>query len=92
MALVFPPLKPTYDPVRGVVVFIGRDGDRQVVCGVTKAALTDAGSLLRATADDLLKVYELHKPRIHLIAAAKYRMHRYDENGVFLVRSADLNP
>jgi hypothetical protein len=48
MALEFPPLKPTYDPVRGVVVFIGWDGDRQVVCGVTKAALRHAGLLQKA--------------------------------------------
>jgi len=92
MALVFLPQKPNYNSGKRVVEFVGRDGDKLVLCGVTKTALKDAASLRRATVDKLLELYETHKVRIHLIAAAKYRLHRYDENGVFLVRSADLNP
>ena len=92
MTLVFLPQKPTYDLGKGVVQFVGRDRDKLVLCGVTTAALKDAAWLRRATVDQLLELYETHKVRINLIAAAKYRLHRYDENGVFLVRSADLNP
>jgi archaellum biogenesis ATPase FlaH len=54
------------------------DGDRLILCGVTKVALKDAASLRRATVASLLELYEIHKVRIHLIAGAKYRMHRYD--------------
>ena len=78
MALVFLPQKPTYNSGKGVVEFVGRDGDRLILCGVTKVALKDAASLRRATVATLLELYEIHKVRIHLIAAAKYRTHRYD--------------
>ena len=51
MTLVFLPQKPTYDLGKGVVQFVGRDGDKLVLCGVTTAALKDAASLRRATVD-----------------------------------------
>jgi len=51
MTLVFLPQKPTYDLGKGVVQFVGRDGDKLVLCGVTTAALKDAAWLRRATVD-----------------------------------------
>ena len=89
MTLVFLAQKPTYNLGKGVVEFVGMDGNKPVRCGVTKAALKDGASLQRATIRVLLDLYEVRKARIQLIASTKYRMRR---NGVFLVRSADLNP
>lgn len=90
MTLVFLAQKPTYNLGKGVVEFVGMDGNKPVRCGVT--ALKDAASLRRATIRVLLGLYEVLKARIQLIASTKYPMGRYDENGVFFVRSADLNP
>jgi hypothetical protein len=49
-----------------------------------------AGRIRQATPEDLLGFYETLKSRIHPIADAKDRQRRFEEDGLILVRTADL--
>jgi transcriptional regulator with XRE-family HTH domain len=85
--LVFSDAGAHYDPARMVVVFRGKDGDKTVVCAISREALDDH---FGGDNKDTLKAFKAHRERIEHEARRKYLAGRVEPDGSVLIKTMDL--
>jgi len=85
--LVFAEASAQYDPVRMVVLFKGKDGDKTVVCAISREALDDH---FDGDNKDKLKVFKANRERIEHEARRKYLAGRVESDGSVLIQTMDL--
>src|SRR5690606_33737873 len=79
--------KPVYLPDRMVVRFWGKDGDKRVICEISREALDDH---YQGDDKDKLKVFEASQAAIEHEARRKYLDDRLEPDGSVLIRTTDL--
>jgi transcriptional regulator with XRE-family HTH domain len=85
--LDFPAASAKYLFDRGVVRFVGQDGDKKVLCEIGKEVLSD---YFHGEGRDLLKAFMENQPAIEHEARRKYIGGQADADGVVLIKSEDL--
>lgn len=85
--LVFTDAGAHYDPTRSVVVFRAEDGDKTVVCAISREALDDH---FNGDNKDKLKVFKANRDRIEHEARRKYLADRVEPDGSVLIKTLDL--
>jgi predicted transcriptional regulator len=85
--LEFPALTAKYISDRSVVRFTGQDGDKKVICEISREALDDH---FNGNKQDPIKTFnENHLTIVHE-ARRKYIGERADNDGIILIKSEDL--
>lgn len=90
MALEFDPDKILYDEGREILRFYAKDGEKQIVCAVSRAALMDFARVSLANAADLLAIYRRIDLHVQTIAQYKYLNGVIEPDGIVLVLTGDL--
>lgn len=85
--LDFPKSEPTYLPDRMVVRFWGKDGDKRVVCEISREALDDH---YEGDNQDKLKVFKANQAAIEHEARRKYLDDNFQADGTVLIVTEDL--
>jgi transcriptional regulator with XRE-family HTH domain len=85
--LVFADARARYDFDRAVVQFTGKDGDKNIVCAISREALEDH---FDGDNKEMLKVYKANHERIEYEARRKYIAGRIESDGSILIRTMDL--
>ena len=85
--LVFPEPNPRYNNDRDIVVFWGRDGDKEVRCAISREAIEDR---FKGDGKDKLIVYGANREAIEHEARRKYLAGKLEKDGSVLIRSADF--
>ena len=85
--LDFPRVSAKYLFDRGVVRFIGQDGDKKVICEISREALND---YFHGEGQDLLKTFKENRLAIEHEARRKYIDGKIDVEGIVLIKSEDL--
>jgi transcriptional regulator with XRE-family HTH domain len=85
--LVFPSPAEFYDPMRMVVSFSGKDGDRNILCAISREALDDH---FGGDNKDLMKVFIVNRNRIEHEARRKYLADELEIDGSVLVKTEDI--
>lgn len=85
--LDFPAAPAKYLFDRGVVRFVGQDGDKKVLCEVSREVLSD---YFHGEGRDPLKTFMENQSAIEHEARRKYIDGQADEDGIVLIRSEDL--
>jgi hypothetical protein len=85
--LVFPEPNPRYDDNNEIVVFWGRDGDREVRCAIHREAIND---YFKGDGKDKLKVFAANREAIEHEARRKYLAGKLEKNDSVLIRNTDL--
>jgi hypothetical protein len=76
---------------RKTVRFFAFDGDKPVVCMVTREALVDLERARDADGKMCVGIFEKHRSRIEAAAAAKYQPGAAGRDPFVVVETADLN-
>lgn len=85
--LIFPKSDGRYDPIRMVVLFDGKDGEKTVPCAISWEALEDHFD------DDKknpAKVFRSNRERIEHEARRKYLAVRLEPDGSVLIKTENL--
>ena len=85
--LVFPDARERYDFDRAVVLFTGKDGDKNIISAISREALEDH---FGGDNKDLMKVYKANLERIEYEARRKYLAGRLEPDGSVLIKTMDL--
>jgi len=72
---------------RDIVMFTGMDGDRKIICAISREALEDH---FQGNNKDMLKVYKANRERIEYEARRKYLAGRLELDGSVLIKTVDL--
>jgi Protein of unknown function (DUF1488) len=91
MGLELMPFTESYDDILDIVRFMGWSGDRWVRCGIRREALLNVARVRKASDIDPVNLYRSHKAPIHALASAKFQAGRFEDDGLVLVSSVDLN-
>ncbi len=86
--LVFPDTEHRTDTARDAIVFWGRDGEKRVLCIISREALDDHfsdGDKLRPDA-----AFQTHRAEIEAFASHKYSLGQLEPDGSVLIRTGDL--
>jgi transcriptional regulator with XRE-family HTH domain len=85
--LVFPDNQANHDQLRDIVLFHGRDGDKEIRCAISREALEDH---FDGDDRDPLKVFRANRERIEHEARRKYLAGKMENDGSVLIRTTDL--
>jgi transcriptional regulator with XRE-family HTH domain len=85
--LFFPEHNEYYDPMRMIVVFTGRDGDRSIRCAVSREALED---YFGGEGKDPLKVFQANHEKIEHEVRRLYLLGNTETDGFVLLTSKNL--
>lgn len=85
--LIFPEPEEREDFSRMAVIFTGRDGDKKIMCAISREALDDH---FDADGQDLVKVFRANRECIEHLARRKYLAGQWEKDGSILVKSADM--
>ncbi len=84
--LEFPNPKEKYDLTRGVVMFVGVDGDKKVICAISLEALDDHFK----DGKNPMRNFIENRGVIESEARRKYLGNLLEEDGSILIRTEDL--
>ena len=85
--LIFPEHNEYYDPMRMIVIFTGRDGDRSIRCAVSREVLED---YFDGDGKDPLKVFQAnHETILHEVRRI-YLLGNIETDGSVLLTSKDM--
>jgi len=84
--LEFPNPREKYNSSRGVILFYGVDGDKEVVCGISFEALDDHFENKK----DPMRNFTNNRDKIESEARKKYIRNLSEEDGSILIRTEDL--
>ncbi len=84
--LEFPNPKERYDSSRGVISFVGVDGDQKVICGISFEALDDHFEDRK----DPMRNFTNNRDKIESEARKKYIKNLLENDGSVLIRTEDL--
>lgn len=84
--LEFPNPREKYDSSRGVVSFLGVDGDKIITCGISFEALDDHFEDRK----DPMRNFTDNRSRIESEARKKYIGNLLEKDGSILIRTEDL--
>ncbi len=84
--LVFPDPGEWYNPKRMSVIFHGRDGDKDISCVISRAALDDHFGSDKVP----LEVFRANRERIKHEARRKYLSGQVEAGGEVLIKTTDL--
>ncbi len=87
--LIFLEPKAYYDPKRLVVIFWGKDRDKQIRCEIEWEALSDHFGLNIRTHNPL-KIFEANRAVIEHEARSKYLANGLEQDGSILIKTKDL--
>lgn len=85
--LIFPDTRASYDGLRDIVLFHGRDGDNDIRCAISREALEDH---FAGDNRDPLKVFHANRERIEHEARRQYLGGKTQRDGLVLIRTTDL--
>ena len=85
--LVFPQPTERYDFSRAAVLFNGNDGEKVVLCAISKEVLTDH---LGDDNEAPLKIFITNRKRIEHEARRKYLTNHLEEDGSIQISTIDL--
>jgi transcriptional regulator with XRE-family HTH domain len=85
--LVFADAHAQNDSMRGLVLFVGKDGNKIVTCAISREALDDH---FNGDNKDKLKVFNANRERIEHEARRKYLAGRIEPDGSILISTTDL--
>jgi transcriptional regulator with XRE-family HTH domain len=85
--LVFLEKKESYEPNRMVVLFVGRDGYKEIICAISAEALEDH---FHGEGKNSLKVFQANRDNIEHEARRKYLAGTLETNGSVLLKTADI--
>jgi transcriptional regulator with XRE-family HTH domain len=85
--LIFAHTNARYDPMRGTVLFDGKDGDKVISCAISREALDDH---YNGDDKDKLKVFNANRESIEHEARRKYLAENMEADGSILIRTGDL--
>ena len=85
--LTFPKSASQYDPIRMVVLFTGKDGERIVPCAISQEALKDH---FDDDNKESAKMFRANRDRIEHEARRKYLAGRLEPDGSVLIKTEDL--
>lgn len=72
---------------RGVVVFKGKDGDKEIKCAISEEALEDH---FDGDDKDPIKIFQANRERIEHEVRRKYLAGEVEADGLILVKTNDL--
>lgn len=76
------------DGDRMTINFAGYDGDKRVLCRVSREALDDL--LAPNRSDDRMSIYRIYQGGIQSNASTKYDRGLFEADGSVMIRSADV--
>lgn len=85
--VVFPAPDARYDSIHRVVIFTGKDGDKTVLCGISREALDDH---FGGDNKNPVTVFTAHHERIEHLARRKYLVGHTEPDGSVLIKSKDV--
>ncbi len=85
--LIFPKSDARYDPIRMVVLFDGKDGEKTVPCAISWEALEDH---FDGDKKNPAKVFRTNRERIEHEARRKYLAGRLEPDGSVLIKTENL--
>lgn len=85
--LAFPEPAERADLGRNIVVFTGKDGNKEVLCAISGEALDD---YFDGDNKDPVKVLRANRERIEHLARRKYLANQLEADGSVLVKTADI--
>jgi len=85
--LIFPKPDAHYDQMQMAVWFKGKDGDKEVLCGISRAALDDH---FDGDNKDKLKVFIANRGAIEQETRRKYFSGKLEPDGSILIRTEEL--
>lgn len=85
--LIFPKSDARYDPIRMVVLFAGKDGEKPVPCAISREALEDH---FDADNKNPAKMFQANRERVEHEARRKYLAERLESDGSVLLKTDDL--
>lgn len=86
--LIFPEPNAYYDRMRMIVVFTGRDGDRDIRCAVSREVLED---YFDGDGKDPLKVFQANHEKIEHEMRRKYLSGKLEADGSILLTTNDMS-
>ena len=85
--LIFPESNAYYDPLRRIVVFIGRDAGRDIRCVVSREVLAD---YFEGDGKDPLKVFQVNHEKIEHEMRRKYLSGNVEADDSILLTAKDM--
>jgi transcriptional regulator with XRE-family HTH domain len=86
--LIFPETQARYDLTRDAVLFVGRDGDKNIQCAISSEALDD---FFGGDGKVKLSVFQSNHEKIEHEARRKYLAGKVEADGSILVKTDDLS-
>jgi transcriptional regulator with XRE-family HTH domain len=86
--LIFSERKERYIPTRTVVLFHGRDGDKEIICAISEEAIEDH---FHGEGKNPLKVFQANREYIEHEARRKYLTGKLEPDGSVLLKTEDID-
>ena len=86
--LVFTERNERYAPNHTVVLFNGRDGNKEIICAISEEALADH---FDGDGKNPLKVFQANRENIEHEARRKYLEGQFETDGSILLKTADID-